>query len=267
MSCSTSAGDIQVRVDHPVADRVHHRPRAGASSSGVGLQVGADAAQLAGRAVPHGDHEVPAEEQHHVPGLDHLGGLGQLVVLARTGRSAATTNVTSPYRSILGRCAPAATRPRPRAWCSPNTFAISANCSGPVRATQPDERVRPFAGPLIQLVERQLVRLAHPADIQRAVHDRRLRVQLHRKSTFRRGLTYRGGSWLRTQPGSSMNTRPTSATPACRITRSDDRLSSHRPVGRSLHLDRGSRTVTADRIVAAWQLSLSRWTDSLPRRC
>ena len=31
--------------------------------------------------MPHGDHELRADEQHHLAGLDHLGGLGQLGVL------------------------------------------------------------------------------------------------------------------------------------------------------------------------------------------
>ena len=74
-------GHLQVGVDHAGADRVRHRPRAGGQQRGAALDVGADAAQRTGGAVPHRDGEAVTEQHHDVPGVDHLGGVGQLVVL------------------------------------------------------------------------------------------------------------------------------------------------------------------------------------------
>ena len=71
MSSSTPSTTV-VGVDDPVDDRVERRARPEREQLGLPLQVLADLAEAAGFAVPHRDHEVGADEDHHLADVDEL---------------------------------------------------------------------------------------------------------------------------------------------------------------------------------------------------
>ncbi len=75
------AGHVQVVVDQAAADRVPHRPRPVAQHFRPFLQLLPDLPERADRAVPHGDREPRPDQHRDVAGLDHLGGVGEPVVL------------------------------------------------------------------------------------------------------------------------------------------------------------------------------------------
>ena len=61
-----------VRVDDAVDDRVHRRARTVGEDVGTLLQLLADVAEPAAFAVPDGDEEVVAREEHHLADVDDL---------------------------------------------------------------------------------------------------------------------------------------------------------------------------------------------------
>src|SRR5437868_10073616 len=74
-------GDLQVPVDDVVGDGVQDPGGTPVHQLGPALKALAHLAQRAVLAVPHGHHEVGAEEDHDLAGADDLAGRGELVVV------------------------------------------------------------------------------------------------------------------------------------------------------------------------------------------
>ena len=102
------AGDVEVRVDDPVG-RPRTPPPTGPAraASGPLSRSARTRTELAGVAVPHGDHEV-ASPMNSITcaGLDDLGGLGQLAVLDVPGGAQHGERHRRRYCSIFGRWSP-----------------------------------------------------------------------------------------------------------------------------------------------------------------
>ena len=69
-------GDVEVAVDDMVGDGVHDRVRPELEDGRRGVEALAHPGQPAVLAVPDGHHEVRADEDHDLAGLDDFAGLG-----------------------------------------------------------------------------------------------------------------------------------------------------------------------------------------------
>ena len=74
-------GDVEIVVDDMVGDRVHDRVGAEFEQGGGGFEFPSHPGQFAVLAVPDRHHEVGADEDHDLAGLDDLPGLGHRHVL------------------------------------------------------------------------------------------------------------------------------------------------------------------------------------------
>ncbi len=89
-------------VHHVVRDRVQHSGRPLGELRGIGLQPFPQRSQRAVPPVPHGDHEVLADEHHDLAGAHHLARCRELLVLHVADRLEHGEE-RLPYRSTLGR--------------------------------------------------------------------------------------------------------------------------------------------------------------------